>query len=83
MKLSVEKWGDSAAVRLPTELLRELKVSPGDKLNVVVRPDGVLLTAARRSWLLAELIAQCDLSAAEPVDLEGWLGLNSVGCEAS
>jgi antitoxin ChpS len=30
MELSIQKWGSSAAVRLPTELLAVLKVSLGD-----------------------------------------------------
>lgn len=69
MKLLVQKWGKDAAVRLPTALLRALKVSPGNKLSVRVQPDGVLLKAARPHYVLADLIAQCDLSAPEPADM--------------
>lgn len=72
MELSVQKWGNSAAVRLPTELLGMLKVTFGDKLSVNVLPEGVLLKAARPSYSLADLVAQCDLSAAEPADMAVW-----------
>ncbi len=82
MELSVQKWGNSAAVRLPTELLGMLKVTLGDKLSVNVQPEGVLLKAARPSFSLAELVAQCDLSAPEPADLEAWSQLKPVGREA-
>lgn len=82
MELSVQKWGNSAAVRLPTELLGLLKVSLGDKLSVNVQPEGVLLKAARPSYSLAELVAQCDTSAPEPADMAVWANVKPVGREA-
>lgn len=82
MELSIQKWGNSAAVRLPTELLGLLKVTLGDKLSVNVLPEGVLLKAARPSYSLADLVAQCDLSAAEPADMAAWSHIKPVGHEA-
>ena len=82
MELSVQKWGNSAAVRLPTELLGILKVTLGDKLSVSVQPEGVLLKAARPSYSLADLVAQCDLTAAEPADMAVWSQIKPVGHEA-
>ena len=82
MELSVQKWGNSAAVRLPTELLGILKVTLGDKLSVKVQPEGVLLKAARPSYTLADLLAQCDLTAAEPADMAAWSQIKPVGREA-
>jgi len=82
MELSVQKWGNSAAVRLPTELLGILKVTLGDKLSVNVQPDGVLIKAARPAYSLDELVAQCDPSAPEPADMEAWADLKPVGREA-
>ncbi len=82
MELSVQKWGNSAAVRLPTELLGILKVSLGDKLTVNVQADGIFLKAARPSYSLAELVAQCDPAATEPADLAAWSHLKPVGRES-
>ena len=82
MELSVQKWGNSAAVRLPTELLGMLKVSLGDKLSVNVQPDGVLLKAARPSYSLADLVALCDPKAPQPDDLAVWGDVKPVGREA-
>jgi antitoxin ChpS len=82
MELSVQKWGNSAAVRLPTELLGMLKAGLGDKLTVDVRPDGVLIKARRPAFSLDELVAQCDQSAAEPADMAAWRGAPPVGREA-
>jgi len=81
MELSVQKWGNSAAVRLPTELLDILKVTLGDKLSVHVQPDGVLLKAARPSYSLADLVAQCDPCTSKPADMEVWANLKPVGRE--
>lgn len=82
MELSVQKWGNSAAVRLPTELLGLLKMALGDKLTVHIQPDGVLLKAKRPEYCLAELVAQCDSNAAEPEDMAAWSKLKPVGREA-
>ncbi|WP_343729770.1 AbrB/MazE/SpoVT family DNA-binding domain-containing protein [Duganella sp.] len=82
MELSVQKWGNSAAVRLPTELLGLLNVKLGDKLTVNVQPDGLLLRAAKPTYSLAELVAQCDPSAPEPADLADWQNMKPIGREA-
>ena len=82
MELSVQKWGNSAAVRLPSELLGMLKVKLGDKLSVSVQPDGVLLKASRPTFALADLVAQCDPAAQEPADMAVWANVKPVGRES-
>lgn len=82
MELSVQKWGNSAAVRLPTELLGMLNVALGDKLTVNVQADGVLLKAKRPAYSLVDLVAQCDQSAPEPADMAAWSNAKPVGREA-
>lgn len=82
MVLSIQKWGNSAAVRLPTTLLEQLKVALGDKLTVDVRPEGLMLKPARHAYTLAELLAQCDPKAPMPADLTAWNSAVPVGREA-
>lgn len=82
MELSIQKWGNSAAVRLPVELLGLLNVVLGDKLVVDVRSEGVLLKAKRPTYRLKDLVAQCDLSAKEPADMAAWHKIKPVGREA-
>ena len=82
MELSIMKWGNSAAVRLPTELLSMLKVALGDKLSVDVRPEGVMIKPKRPSYSLDDLMSQCDLSAPEPADMGVWARIKPVGREA-
>jgi antitoxin ChpS len=81
MELSIQKWGNSAAVRLPATLLELVHLSLGDKLTVEVRPEGIVLTPARPKYSLEELVAQCDPKAAMPEDLAAWNNLKPVGRE--
>jgi len=81
MELSIQKWGNSAAVRLPTELLGLLKATLGDKLTVDIRADGVMLKAKRPVYSLAELVAQCDMTAPEPEDMTVWNNIKPTGRE--
>lgn len=81
MELSIQKWGNSAAVRLPTELLTLLKASLGDKLTVDVLPDGVMLKAKRPAYALTDLVKQCDLTAEEPAGMAAWNKIKPVGRE--
>lgn len=82
MELSIQKWGNSAAVRLPSALLTQLKVALGDKLAVEIRPDGIMLTPSRRSYSLLDLVAQCDVNAPMPADLVAWHEVHPIGREA-
>lgn len=82
MELSVQKWGNSAAIRMPIELLGILKVSLGDKLSVNVQPEGVLLKAVRLRYSIAELVEQCDTAAPEPADMASWDNMKPIAREA-
>jgi len=81
MELAIQKWGNSAAVRLPAALLSQLGVALGDKLSADMGAEGLVLRPARRSYSLAELMAQCDLKAAPPADTADWEGTAAVGHE--
>lgn len=72
VEISIQKWGNSAAVRLSATLLEQLGVALGDKLEVEVLPEGVMLRPARHRYALADLIAQCDPKAPLPGDAEAW-----------
>jgi antitoxin ChpS len=81
MELTIQKWGNSAAVRLPSTLLSQLGVALGDKLKADMQPEGLVLSPARKTYSLADLMAQCDLKAAPPVDAAGWESSKPVGHE--
>lgn len=82
MELSIQKWGNSAAIRLPTGLLQQLNVSAGDKLAVELCDGGVMLKPKRPAYSLDALLAQCDETVPPPKDLDGWSDAKAVGSEA-
>lgn len=82
MKLSIQKWGNSAAVRLPAALLDHLGIAAGDQLEVDIRPDGLMLKPARPRYSLAELLAQCDAGSPMAEHMENWEGASAAGKEA-
>jgi putative addiction module antidote len=43
--LKIKKFGNSAGVILPKELLARLRVAPGDQVYVTEAPDGLRITA--------------------------------------
>jgi antitoxin MazE len=60
MKVTIAKWGNSTAVRLPKSVSEDLGLEPGVQLDLVVRDGGILLSPRARSskQLLAEMLAE-------------------------
>lgn len=49
MVMRVSKWGNSLAVRLPAELVRELGLSEGDRIDLVKQEESVLVRREPRA----------------------------------
>jgi len=81
MELAIQKWGNSAAVRLPATLLSQLGVVLGDKLSAEMQQEALVLRASRKQYSLAELMAQCDLAAPAPAESVEWESSGAVGNE--
>jgi antitoxin ChpS len=81
MKLNIQKWGNSAAVRLPTSMLAQMGVRVGDSFEVDVAQGEATLRAAKPKYKLADLMAQCDLTAPMPDDVAAWDYAAPVGRE--
>lgn len=62
MKVTIAKWGNSTAVRLPKSVSEDLGLEPGVQLDLVVRDGGILLSPPAKSskQLLAEMLAEMD-----------------------
>jgi antitoxin MazE len=58
MKISIGKWGNSLAVRLPNAYAKDLDLKEGMELNVSLIEDGLLLRPPSKSYTLEELLAQ-------------------------
>lgn len=54
--MQVARWGNSLAVRLPAELVRELGLKEGDQIELRADGDGLAVARRRRSdEILADL----------------------------
>lgn len=58
MTATVQKWGNSLALRLPKAIAQELEVSEGDSVDLKIRGDSLQVKPARREYRLAELLAE-------------------------
>lgn len=81
MQLTIRKIGNSAGVLIPAPLLQQLNAAVGSNLDARVEGGKLTLTAARPSYKLADLIAQCDKNAPVPADIQAWQDMKPVGNE--
>ena len=59
MQLNIAKWGNSLALRLPSQIAKESRLEEGATVTIEVQKDGTLiLTPMRKKFDLAELLAQ-------------------------
>ena len=75
MRTTVARWGNSTALRLPKAVVEELRLTPGQQIEVVVEGNEARLKPVRKSPkdALAELMAECDRIGWENApDLEDW-----------
>lgn len=77
MKLNIQKWGNSAAIRLPAAMLAQIGATIGDAVEV----DPQAFQVAKPKYKLAELLGQCDKNAPAPDDLASWDNVTPVGAE--
>lgn len=81
MEFAIQKWGNSAAIRLPAPLLTQLNLHLGDKVTAKLCNEGLMLIPIKKKYSLDELLAQCDLEADAPQDLAAWLDSSAMGDE--
>lgn len=57
MEAVVHKWGNSAAVRLPATLLKEVKLSAGEQIEITTEDGRIIIAPVRNKYRLADLLA--------------------------
>ena len=84
MEVKIQQWGNSAAIRLPATVLKQMSLASGDVLVLDVFAETMTLKPVKATphYRLADLMAQCDLSAPEPAELAAWNAMQPVGREA-
>lgn len=82
MQLTIQKWGNSAAVRLPTAVLTQSGLSIGDVVDANSVPGTLTLIVAKPKYSLTDLVAQCNPIAPLPADMIACDQMQPVGNEA-
>ena len=77
MKLNIQKWGNSAAIRLPSAMLSEIGAGIGDAVEI----DPKAFRIARPKYKLKDLVAQCNHNAPAPADVVACENASPVGAE--
>ena len=77
MKLNIQKWGNSAAIRLPSVMLTQIGATIGDAVEVA--PEA--FRVAKPKYKLTDLLAQCNKNAPAPADIAPWESMSPVGAE--
>lgn len=72
MEVEIQKWGNSAAVRLPALVLREAGISLGQTLELTIE-NGRLVFAPKKEFSLEELVAAITPDNCHPLLLDDGL----------
>lgn len=69
MQVEIQKWGNSAAVRLPALVLRDAGMGLGQALELTIE-DGKLIFAPKRDYKLEELLTAITPENCHPLLLD-------------
>lgn len=78
MKLNIQKWGNSAAVRLPSAVLAQMGAQIGDVFELEVSSNQAVLRVTKPRYKLADLLAETPTPLPR---VAGWDELSAVGKE--
>ena len=70
MRITIKRWGNSAGMVIPNIVMKELNLQPGQSVEAQVSNNQLILTPISRRNSLAELLALCDMTAAEHSELD-------------
>ncbi|WP_250692382.1 type II toxin-antitoxin system antitoxin ChpS, partial [Escherichia coli] len=64
--------GNSSGMVIPNVVMKELNLRPGQSVEAQVSNNQLILTPISRRYSLDELLAQCDMNAAELSEQDVW-----------
>ena len=60
MSTTIQKWGNSLGIRIPSQIAESIAVSQGSEVDLIVSDDHTLIIRPRKKKpTLEELLAQC------------------------
>jgi len=79
MNATIQKWGNSLALRIPKSVAQQIRVGEGDDVELRVDGQGLVVRPARRRYRLAELLRKitdtnrhCETDWGKPTGEEAW-----------
>ena len=72
MRITIKRWGNSSGMVIPNVVMKELNLRPGQSVEAQVSNNQLILTPISRRYSLDELLAQCDMNAAELSEQDVW-----------
>ena len=72
MRITIKRWGNSSGMVIPNVVMKELNLRPGQSVEAQVSNKQLILTPISRRYSLDELLAQCDMNAAELSEQDVW-----------
>jgi antitoxin ChpS len=81
MEVVLKKMGNSTGLVMPPPVLKDLGIRAGQHLKMDTTADGRIVLTPKRRFVLANMIAECDLKARPPADLDLWESAGPVGQE--
>lgn len=58
MRVQVQKWGNSFALRIPKKLAEEVKVSRGSEVELSIEKGRLVVAPARKKYRLDDLLGK-------------------------
>lgn len=56
MKTTVQKWGNSLAIRIPKNITKDTRLSEGSDLNILVENGNIILSPSAKEYSLSEIL---------------------------
>ena len=56
MTTTIQKWGNSLALRIPSAMARQIRMAEGDSVQLSVDADSLTVRPARPRYRLADLV---------------------------
>lgn len=79
--MKLQKWGNSAAVRLPKEIISQLGLEIGDELETEIQGQTIVIKAVKRpKYKLSDLLAEMPDGIPR---VEGWDKMSDIGMEVA
>ena len=56
MQVQIARWGNSLGVRIPKDLAAQAGLRPGARVEIAAEGDRIVITPARRRYVLSDLL---------------------------